>query len=192
MSSSRDIYYVVLRSTGWQPIFKGDDDYEHFAAVVGEAAAACQATVHAYCLLPAEARLAVQVGNVTVNQFAQRIADEYARRLEREICVNRARLEQKYRGVLVNGQSALLDLVRHIHLAPLKAGLADDLMEYPWCSHRVYMGAEYNPWLTTAATLEHFEKSGHDPRRGYVSFMSRGVEEMGATGPVHAAGLGVG
>jgi hypothetical protein len=187
MKDSSDIYYVVLRGTPRQPIFTDDEDRRHFTRVVADAALACRATVHGYCWLPLEARLAVQVADVPVSQFAQRVADRHARRLEREISLTRSHFEPQYRGVVVDGQTALPDLVRHIHLAPLKAGLAYDLMDYPWCSHRVYMGAESSPWLTTRTMLHHFEQPGRDPRRGYAAFMVQGVEELEALGAAGGA-----
>jgi hypothetical protein len=88
---------------------------------------------------------------------------------------------------VVDGQSGLPDLVRHIHLAPLKAGLSDDLTEYPWSSHLVYVGLESAPWVTTEATLQHFAESGLDPRRGYIEFMKRGSRELDAL-PAPGAG----
>jgi putative transposase len=178
MSDSSEVYYIVLRGSGRQPIFTDDEDRRHFTRVIAESAAACGVTVHAYCWLATEARLAVQVADVSLSQFAQRIADQHARRLEREISLTGSHFEQKYRGVLVDGQTALLDLVRHIHLAPLKAGLTDDLLQYPWSSHRVYLGFECAPWLTTESTLQYFAQTDGDARSGYSDFMVQGADQL--------------
>jgi REP element-mobilizing transposase RayT len=178
MKDSSEVYYVVLRGSGRQPIFNDDDDRRHFTRVVAEAAAACGITVHAYCWLQTEARLAAQVADVPISQFAQYIADKHTRRLKRRISLTGSLFEQQYRGVLVDGRTELPDLVRHIHLAPLKAGLTDDLTDYPWSSHLVYIGLESAPWVTTEATLRHFASSGPDPRRGYIELMKRGAKEL--------------
>jgi hypothetical protein len=146
--------------------------------MAAECAAGCCVTVHAYCWLQAEARLAVQIADVPIGQFAQRIAEQYAPRLEQELSLTGSHFEQKYRGVLVDGQTALLDLVRHIHLAPVRAGLTDDLLDYRWCSHRTYMGLEEAPWLTTKAALEYFAQSGADARSGYAKFMEQGLDQL--------------
>ena len=71
MSESNDLYYVVLRGAGRQPIFNTDDDREHFTKVVAEQATACGVTVFAYCWLQSEARLAARISGVSVNKFAQ-------------------------------------------------------------------------------------------------------------------------
>jgi putative transposase len=178
MSESSEVYYVVLRGAGRQSIFNDDEDRRHFTRVVAEAAAACGVTVHAYCWLQSEARLAAQIADVPIAQFAQYIADKHTRRLKRRISLSGSLFEQQFRGVLVDGQTELPDLVRHIHLAPLKAGLTEDLTEYPWSSHLVYIGLESAPWVATEATLRHFAASGPDPRRGYIEFMKHGATEL--------------
>jgi putative transposase len=178
MNGSSEVYYVVLRGAGRQSIFTDDEDRRHFTRVVAEAAAACGITVHAYCWLQSEARLAAQIADVSISQFAGYIADKHARRLKRRVALAGSQFEQTHRGVRVDGQTELPDLVRHIHLAPLKAGLTDDLTDYPWSSHLVYIGLESAPWVTTEVMLRKFADSGPDPRRGYIEFMKRGVREL--------------
>jgi putative transposase len=178
MSDSTEVYYVVLRGAGRQALFRDDEDRLHFTHAVSEAATACGITVHAYCWLQSEARLAVKAAQTPISQFAQYIAEKHATRLKQRISLTDSPFEQQYRGVPVDGQTELPELVRHIHLAPLKAGLADDLADYPWSSHLVYAGLESAPWITTAETLRHFEEAGVDPRRGYIEFMTRGARQL--------------
>lgn len=184
MSDPSEVYYIVLRGSGWQPIFKDDEDLRHFTEGVAECVAACRVTVHAWCWLATEARLAVQIADVPINQFAQCMADWHTRRMEREVALTGSHFEQKYRGVRVDGQTALVDLVRHIHLAPLKAGLTDDLLYYPWSSHRTYLGLQPCPWLTTAAALHDLAQAcGGDAESGYREFMHQGVERLDSLPP---------
>ncbi len=179
MSDSSEVYYVVLRGAGRQPLFEDDADRRHFTGVIAEAASARRVIVHAYCWLEAEARLALQPAGVAISQFAQFIADRHTRCLRRRISLTGSHFEQMYRGVLVDSDTELPQLVRHIHLAPLKAGLAHELAEYPWSSHRAYLGAESAPWVTLETTLAHFALPGADPRVGYLEFMENGAKAIG-------------
>ena len=191
MRDASEVYYIVLRGSGWQPIFKDDEDLDHFTQGVAECTASCRVTVHAYCWLPTEVRLAARMADVPISQFAQCMADRYPRRLEREIALTGSHFEQKYRGVPVEGQTALVDLVRHIHLAPLKAGLTDDLLQYRWSSHRAYLGLDTTPWLTTEAALRHLARaSGGNAERGYREFMRQGVEQLDAFPAARPKGAG--
>jgi REP-associated tyrosine transposase len=179
------VYYVVLRGAGRLPIFDDDEDRHHFTRSVEEAALACGIKVHAYCWLVTEARLAIETGGVPIAQFSERIADSHARRrAKRRISLTGSHFEQKYREVPVDGQTELPGLVRHIHLAPLKAGLTDDLAGYPWSSHRVYLGLESAPWLTTEEMVRHFAGEP-DPARAYREFIEGDpARPRSQTGPV--------
>ena len=180
MTEPNELYYVVLRGAGQQPIFNNDDDRDHFTRVVAEQAPACGVTVFGYCWLKTEARLAVEVAGVSINRFAQIVGNRHAQRLEREVAITGSHFEHKCRGVKVDGQTALVDLVRHIHLAPLKAGLVADPADYRWSSHRVYLGLAEAPWLATDPLLKYFRQAEGDAVRGYMKFMGQGAENAEA------------
>jgi hypothetical protein len=185
MSETNDLYYVVLRGAGRQPILNNDEDRDHFTRVVAEQAVACGVTVYAYCWLQAEARLGARFSGVSVNRFAQLVGRQHAQRLEREISITGSHFEQKCRGVRVDGQTALVDLVRHLHLAPFKAGLVADPADYPWSSHRVYLGLAQAPWVATDALLKHFRQTEGDAVRGYMKFMGQSTENAEAIGSLN-------
>jgi putative transposase len=178
MSEPNEFYYVVLRGAGRQPMFKNDGDRDHFTEVVSLAAPACRVTIYGYCWLEAEARLAMKISDISISRFAKRVAREHAQRLNREVSLTDSHFEQKCRGVKMDGQTALTDLVRHIHLAPLKAGLASDPAVYPWSSHRVYLGLAEARWLSTRPLLRQFEKSAGGAVMGYRKFMAEGAENL--------------
>jgi REP-associated tyrosine transposase len=179
MSEPSEIYYVVLRGAGRQPLFHTNEDRDHFTTVVAEAAAECGVTVYGYCWLLAEARLAVEISDISISRFSQRVAKQHAKRLERDVALTGSHFEQKCRGVKVDGQTALADLVRHVHLAPLKAGLTTDPAKYRWSSHQVYLGLAEAPWVTTEPLLKYFEQTDGEALRGYTRFMGLGMG-MGA------------
>jgi putative transposase len=183
MPETSEVYYVVLRGGSRRPIFSGDDDRFEFTRIVQDCVAARSARVHAYCWTATEARLAVAVSDQPVGQFAEAIAELHRKRLVREPTLTGSHLEQqRYRGVLIDGQSALLDLVRHIHLAPVKSGLVSDPAEYPWSSHRAYLGLEAVPWLSTAPVLALFAPDTQAAHLAYREFIQRSMEPKGGQG----------
>jgi putative transposase len=183
MFDCSEIYYVVLRGSSRRPIFPDDDDRVHFTRIVEESVAACGVRVHAFCWTGMEARLAVETSERPVGAFAERIVEQHARRLVREPGLTGSHLEQqRYRGVLIDGQSALLDLVRHIHLAPVKSGLVGDPADHPWSSHRAYLGSELIPWLTSEPVLALFSTDPATARQGYRDFILRSTEPRNGAG----------
>jgi putative transposase len=187
MLDSSEVYYVVLRGSARRPIFSDDEDRQHFTRIVEESVAACSVRVHAFCWTGTEARLAVAISDRPIGQFAESIVEQHAKRLVREPTLTGSHLEQqRYRGVLIDGQSALLDLVRHIHLAPVKSGLVRDPVEYGWSSHRAYLGLETIPWLTTEPVLALFDPHAPAARLAYRDFILKSLEPRNGTARAEA------
>ena len=77
----------------------------------------------------------------------------------------------------MDGDSYLLEMVRYIHLNPVRAGMVTRPEDYPWSSHRAYLGKEILPWLTTDWTLAQFGKSVAKARAAYLAFVLDGLGE---------------
>lgn len=83
----------------------------------------------------------------------------------------------RYKALLVDADSYLLELVRYIHLNPVRAGLVDDPSTYPWSGHRAYLGEEVLPWLTTEWVLEQLDKRLSLAQKRYAAFVREGMKE---------------
>jgi REP element-mobilizing transposase RayT len=184
MFDSSEVYYVVLRGSSRRPIFSDDEDRDHFTRIVEASVADCGVSVHAFCWTGAEARLAVATSDRPIGQFAEVLVEHHGSRLRlREPTLTGSHLEQqRYRGVLIDGQSALLDLVRHIHLAPVKSGLVREPADYVWSSHRAYLGLESHPWLDVAPVLALFGAQPEAARAAYREFIQRSLEPLESAG----------
>jgi putative transposase len=182
MRNSSEVYYVVLRGSSRRPIFADDADRRHFTRIVEESVAASSVAVHAFCWTATEARLAV-ASDRPVGPFAEALVRQHAQHVVRDPAITGSHLEQqRYRGVLIDGHSGLLDLVRHIHLAPVKSGLVRDPADYPWSSHRAYLGLETLPWLTMTGVLALFAGEAAAARHAYREFILRSVEPQEGAG----------
>jgi len=148
------IHYVVLFGNGGQEIFQDDADRQNFIELLAVARARCNAEVFAYCLTRREARLVVRVSDVPVGRLVQRIATQYSRNNHAKYATAGYLFQHPYRAYLLEGTAHLLDIVRHVHRAPLEMGVTEDPDEYRWCSHRAYLGLESPEWLNRVPVLE--------------------------------------
>lgn len=148
------IHYVVLFGNGGQEIFQDDADRQNFIELLAVARARCNAEVFAYCLTRREARLVVRVSDVPVGRLVQRVATQYSRNNHAKYATAGYLFQHPYRAYLLEGTAHLLDIVRHVHRAPLEMGVTEDLDEYRWCSHRAYLGLEPPEWLNRIPVLE--------------------------------------
>lgn len=83
----------------------------------------------------------------------------------------------RFKAILVDAESYLLELIRYIHLNPVRAGLSKMAEEYPWSGHKAYLGIDQIPWLTTDAVMIQFSKRTSEARRNYRDFVCEGIGE---------------
>jgi len=148
------IHYVVLFGNGGQEIFQDDADRQNFIELLAVARARCNAEIFAFCLTRREARLVVRVTDVPVGRLVQRVATQYSRNNHAKYATAGYLFQHPYRAYLLEGTAHLLDIVRHVHRAPLDMGITEDPDEYRWCSHRAYLGLDSPEWLNRVPVLE--------------------------------------
>lgn len=170
------LYHVVLRGNHRQPIFFVPSDRKMLDDLVAEGLARFRARVHAYCWMTNHVHMAVQVGDTPLGPLVQRIAGQYARRLQRRLPTTGHLFEGRYRAVLVDADEHLLRLTRYIHLNPMRAGMVTDPVDYPWSGHRAYLGLASVPWLTTDFTLRMLGPDVPRARRAYRRMVALGCD----------------
>ena len=83
----------------------------------------------------------------------------------------------RYKALLVDRDSYLLELTRYIHLNPVRVGIVKNPAAYRWSGHRYYIGKGKVPWLTTDWVLSQFSKEAARARARYSQFVAEGIEE---------------
>jgi len=82
--------------------------------------------------------------------------------------------QDRYKSILCQEETYLLELVRYIHLNPLRARLVSDLdqlEQYPFSGHGAIMGKQEQSWQSSEELLRHLGKktssARHVPSPGY-------------------------
>jgi hypothetical protein len=83
----------------------------------------------------------------------------------------------RYTAILCDQDAYLLELVRYLHLNPVRAGLAADPAGYRWSSHRSYLGREELPWLSTGPVLGMLHRDPRPAHRAYARFVGEGMRQ---------------
>ncbi len=182
------LYHVVLRGNGGQDVFLTDADYCRFYLLLQEGTFRFGYRVHAFCLMANHIHLALQVGEIPLSGGMQNLSFRYTRWLNWREKSSGHLFQGRYKAVLVDGDTYLLELVRYIHLNPVRAGMVTKPEEYPWSGHRAYLGKEALPWLTAGWTLAQFGNSAAKARAAYLAFVSEGSGE-GHRPDFHGSGV---
>ena len=105
-------------------------------------------------------------------------AGSYNRRKHRSGYV----FQNRFQSILCEEDSYFLELVRYIHLNPLRAGLIESLTEldkYPWTGHSALMGKTRCEWLAVKDVLSHFADRSSLARSRYRLFIENVMETRG-------------
>ncbi len=140
------IYHVGLRGSAGRPIFRGFRDRHALEAVVVGSLREHGARAHGFCWMTNHIHLVIEIGDDCVTRFLTDLSERYAARLDDEAA---ALFELPGHALHVCADPYLLELIRYVHLNPVRSGLVADPADYPWSSHRSYLGLPGAPWVCT-------------------------------------------
>jgi REP element-mobilizing transposase RayT len=165
------VYHVILRGNARQEIFFDELDRSRFFLLMQEGVERFGHRVMAFCLMTNHVHLAIQVGEVPLSRIVQNLAFRYSRWVNwRKKRVGHL-FQGRYKAILVDVDSYLSELVAYIHLNPVRALMVSAPEDYPWCSHRAYLGRDFIPWLTPDPVLSLFASDHILARRQFAAFV---------------------
>ncbi len=171
------VHHVMARGNARQRIFADDADRIAFLDLLRDGVERFGHSLHAFCLMDNHIHLAVRTGEVSLSRIMQNLMFRYARHVNRRHGRVGHLFQGRFRSVVVDEGSYLLELVRYIHLNPVRAGLAKDPADWPWSGHRAYLGKERLPFLDTDWVLRQFGPEPHKARRAYERFVLQRIAE---------------
>jgi REP element-mobilizing transposase RayT len=167
----------MLRGNAGQDIFIASDDRRRIYDLLAEGTERFGHRVHGFCLMSNHIHLVVQLGEVALSRPMQNLAFRYAQGFNRRHGRGGHLFQSRFKAILVDADSYLLELVRYVHLNPVRAGLVRHPEDYPWSGHRAYLGEETLPWLTTDWILGQFDRRLARARSLYRDFLRDGEGE---------------
>jgi len=88
--------------------------------------------------------------------------------------------QNRYRSIICEEDPYFTELVRYIHLNPVRGGIIKDLLDlerYPWSGHRILMGREKASWQNLNEVLSYFDKTMGRARLKYQRFLLDGMQQ---------------
>lgn len=171
-------YHVILRGNHREALFGSSADRRILNDIVADVLTRFDCRIHAFCWMTNHLHALVQIAERPLGKIMQRIAGRYSRYRHRSLGTSGHLFEQRYRAKLVEVDAYFLTLLRYIHLNPVKAGLVKHPSDYPWSSHRAFIGAETISWLTTDFGLSFFSRNLIEARVAYERFIFESCEEV--------------
>lgn len=172
------IHHVIIRGIARTDIFLGDDDrtdfVERLSLLLPETTTAC----YAWALLSSHAHMLFRTGDVPLSTFMARLLTGYAVGFNKRHGRNGHLFQNRYKSIICQEEPYLQELIRYIHLNPLRAGIVPDyesLSSYPWSGHAVLLGKRVVPWQDTRYILALFGLNEQTARPIYREFVAEGI-----------------
>ena len=171
-------YHVMNRGRRSEEIYTADEDRETFVKVLHEAAELWNFNISAYCLMSNHYHLLIQTPDGNLARGMRHINGVYTQRFNRRQQTEGQLFRGRYKAVLVDDDSHLLEVLRYIHRNPLRAGIVNILGDYRWSSHQGYLSqAKKWSWLHKVDLLTMLTPMKTKQRSAYIDFVSKGEPE---------------
>ena len=174
------LHHIIVRGIEKRDIFNDKTDRKRFVqrlgAILGESETPC----YAWALLPNHFHLLLKTSLTPIATIMRRLLTGHAVYFNRRHDRSGHLFQNRYKSILCQEDNYLLELVRYIHLNPLRAKQVVSLKEldrYPYSGHSVLLGHYQNEWQSADETLKLFGRKVSKARKRYRKFLKKGVHQ---------------
>jgi putative transposase len=174
------LHHIILRGIERRSIFNDDQDYRNYRDRLGGVITETSTSCYAWVLMPNHVHLLLRTGLVPIATVMRRVLTGYAQQFNRRHKRHGHLFQNRYKSFLCEEDPYLLELVRYLHLNPLRSGLVKDirvLADWARSGHSVLMGRIKCDWQDTDHVLSLFGKEAGAARKSYASFIAEGINQ---------------
>ena len=172
------LHHVMLRGIERRRIVDNDTDREDFVTRMGTVAMNTETAIYAWALMTNHAHILLRSGTAGLPTFMRRFLSGYALVYNRRHRRHGHLFQNRYKSIICEEEPYFKELVRYIHLNPLRAGMVDTLAKldrYKWCGHSVIMDRCKNGWQDRGYVLKWFGLKEKDAQKAYKAFVKKGI-----------------
>jgi putative transposase len=169
------LYHVIARGNQRQSVFLHDKDFARYRSLLSEYKFRYGFRLYAYALMGNHVHLLVEVGTIPLSKIMQGLQFRYTRYFNRRYGKEGHLFQGRYKAILCDKDSYLLELVRYIHLNPVRSKVVTRPEEYQWVSHLEYLSEVKDDLVDREVVLGQFGRSKRKARRQYRQFILDGL-----------------
>jgi REP element-mobilizing transposase RayT len=172
------LQHVIVRGIEQRDIFQGDNDRRLFLERLCKLLAETGTDCLAWALMSNHFHLLLCPRVTKLSVFMRRLLTGYAIVFNLQHKRSGHLFQNRYKSITCQEDPYLLELVRYIHLNPLRAGLVktiDELDTYRWCGHAVLMGMQEFSGQSIDQVMLFFGQKMKSARQKYREFVLDGI-----------------
>jgi REP element-mobilizing transposase RayT len=179
LDSPGTLHHVIIRGIEKRWIVNDDQDRENFITRMGELSLKTKTVVYAWTLMSNHAHILLRSGPEGLSTYMRRLLSGYAITYNQRHQRYGHLFQNRYKSIVCEEDAYFRELVRYIHLNPLRASIVDTLSKlakYRWCGHGVILGSFKNTWQDREYVLRWFGEKQGKAKAQYLKFVKQGVE----------------
>ena len=172
------LHHVMIRGIERRRIFNDDEDRENLIERLSMLLPKTKTQCYAWVFMPNHAHFLFRSGPSGIATLMKRLLTGYAVSYNSRHRRHGQLFQNRYKSIICQEDAYLLELVRYIHLNPLRSKIVVDLKEmnrYPYCGHSALMGNQKREWQDTEYVLGFFGKRLGEARKQYEAYVKRGI-----------------
>ncbi len=190
------LHHVIVRGLDGKKLFKDDIDRKEILRRLEKALKETKSLCYAWALMSNHFHLVIRTGTKSLSELMRKILTGYAIYFNKKNKRKGYVYQNRYKSILCQEDVYLLELVRYIHLNPVRAKVVKDireLNEYLWTGHSVLTGNKKNEWQSTEEVLGLFDTKKKTAIKKYIEFVKDGIKigkrpELTGGGMIRSAG----
>ena len=174
------LHHIIVRGIERRLIFDDDHDRCDFIKRLGRILEESKTGCYAWALIPNHFHLLLQTGNTPIATVMRRLLTGHAVQYNRRHRRHGHLFQNRYKSILCQEDSYFLELVRYIHLNPMRAKLVEDmqaLRKFPFAGHGVILGKTAYTWQDIDKVLRYYGNQRGLARRRYAAYVAKGIDQ---------------
>jgi len=174
------LHHVIVRGIERRRIVKDVADRKNFVERLGGLSADTKTAIYAWALMTNHAHILLRSSEMGLSGFMRRLLTGYAVSYNRRHSRWGHLFQNRYKSIVCDEDAYFAELVRYIHLNPLRAGLVKSLAQldrYRWSGHGVLMGRIKNEWQDRDYVLKWFGKKEGEAKTAYRNYVKKAIGE---------------
>jgi REP element-mobilizing transposase RayT len=173
------LHHIIIRGIERRNIFRDNKDRDNFIDRLSDLLPATQTACYAWAFIPNHAHFLFRSSG-EISTLMRRLLTGYAIYFNRRHRRHGQLFQNRYKSIICQEDMYFRELIRYIHLNPLRAKIVSDIKElnkYPYSGHSVLMGRKKHEWQDTEYVLSYFGKKVSESRKAYLSYVKKGIDQ---------------
>jgi REP element-mobilizing transposase RayT len=174
------LHHIIARGIERRKIFWDDADRDNFLERLGRILEESQTACYAWALIPNHFHLLLRTGGTSISTVMRRLLTGYAVSFNIRHRRQGHLFQNRYKSILCQENRYLLELVRYIHLNPLRAKVVKEvkaLNKYRYGGHSCLLGKFDHSWQDTDYILRVFGSKHTTAINSYRQYVQKGISQ---------------